>query len=139
MMVKVFVSGNGKLPIYSTDGSAGADLFSNEDMVLSPGERRLISTGIKLEIPEGFVGLIWPRSGIAVRNGIDTMAGVIDSDYRGEVKVLLINHGNAPFKIEKGFKIAQLLIQRVENAHFEMKDSLSKTERGSGGFGSTGL
>ncbi len=137
--MKVNVSGEGKLPHYSTEGSAGADLFSNEEVTLLPGERKLIPTGIKLEIPEGYVGLIWPRSGIAVRNGIDTMAGVIDSDYRGEVKVLLINHGDEPFKIEKGFKIAQLLIQKVERVEFVKADSLSDTERGEGGFGSTGI
>ncbi len=136
MIVKIF--GEGKLPHYSTEGSAGADLFSNEDITLKPGERHLISTGIRVEIPEGYVGLIWPRSGIAVRNGIDTMAGVIDSDYRGEVKVLIINHGGEPFKIEKGFKIAQLLIQKVERAKFIRVENLSDTNRGEGGFGSTG-
>jgi len=93
---------------------------------------------VKLAIPPGYVGLVWPRSGLAVRHGIDTLAGVIDSDYRGEVRVVLINHGEAPFRIAPGDRIAQLLIQRVERATFGAAAALDDTERGDGGFGSTG-
>jgi dUTP pyrophosphatase len=91
-----------------------------------------------VEIPRGHVGLVWPRSGLAVRHGIDTLAGVIDSDYRGELKVVLVNHGPSAFSIAPGDRIAQLLIQRVERAGFEPTSGLGATERGEGGFGSTG-
>jgi dUTP pyrophosphatase len=98
-----------------------------------------VPTGLFLEIPPGYVGLVWPRSGLAVRHGIDTLAGVIDSDYRGEVKVVLANHGTEAFRIAPGDRIAQLLIQRVERGHFMRVDSLDATARGEGGFGSTGF
>ena len=91
-----------------------------------------------LEIPPGHVGLVWPRSGLAVRHGIDTLAGVIDSDYRGELKVVLVNHGDEPFRIAPGDRVAQLLIQRVERVRFTAAEQVQGTARGSGGFGSTG-
>jgi dUTP pyrophosphatase len=91
-----------------------------------------------VEIPAGHVGLVWPRSGLAVRNGIDTLAGVIDSDYRGEVRVVLVNHGEAEFRIEPGDRIGQLLVQKVERASFSRAPALAATSRGEGGFGSTG-
>jgi dUTP pyrophosphatase len=97
-----------------------------------------VGTGLHLEIPPGHVGLVWPRSGLAVRHGLDTLAGVIDSDYRGEVRVVLVNHGAEPFGVSPGDRIAQLLVQKVERAEFRREDSLAPTERGSGGFGSTG-
>jgi dUTP pyrophosphatase len=97
-----------------------------------------VPTGLFLEIPPGHVGLVWPRSGLAVRHGIDTLAGVIDSDYRGEVKVVLVNHGAEPFRIAPGDRIAQLLVQRVERAEFRRAAALGATDRGAGGFGSTG-
>jgi dUTP pyrophosphatase len=132
------VSGTGRLPAYGSGHSAGADLAASEPVVLAPGERAAVPTGIHLALPEGHVGLVWPRSGLAVRHGIDTLAGVIDADYRGEVKVVLVNHGSEPFAIAAGDRIAQLLVQRVERARFERVEALPESGRGEGGFGSTG-
>lgn len=131
-------TGDGVPPSRSTAHAAGADLHAAEDLTLAPGERRLVPTGLRVAIPPGHAGLVWPRSGLAVRDGIDTMAGVIDSDYRGEVRVLLINHGREPFRIRRGDRIAQLLVQRVEPAEFVPADGLPESARGEGGFGSTG-
>lgn len=131
-------TGDGVPPSRSTAHAAGADLHAAEDLTLAPGERRLVPTGLRVAIPPGHAGLVWPRGGIAVRDGIDTMAGVIDSDYRGEVRVLLINHGREPFRIRRGDRIAQLLVQRVEPAEFVPADGLPESARGEGGFGSTG-
>jgi dUTP pyrophosphatase len=136
--VEVKVHGVGELPEYSSEGAAGADLRARESIVLAPGARAAVATGVHVEIPAGHVGLVWPRSGLAVRHGIDTLAGVIDSDYRGEVRVVLVNHGDAEFRIEPGDRIAQLLVQRVERAAFFRAVSLAATSRGEGGFGSTG-
>jgi dUTP pyrophosphatase len=97
-----------------------------------------VPTGLQLQLPLGHVGLVWPRSGLAVRHGIDTLAGVIDSDYRGEVRVVLVNHGEAAFSIAAGDRIAQLLVQRVERAAFVATGELADSDRGTGGFGSTG-
>ena len=135
--VGVSVEG-GLLPEYASSGAAGADLRASEALEIPPGGRAAVSTGVKLAIPPGHVGLVWPRSGLAVRHGIDTLAGVIDSDYRGEVRVVLVNHGDAPFRIAPGDRIAQLLIQRVEHATFGAASALDDTQRGEGGFGSTG-
>jgi len=132
------VDGAGDLPEYSSDGAAGADLRAREAVVLAPGGRAAVATGLHVEIPAGHVGLVWPRSGLAVRHGIDTLAGVIDSDYRGEVRVVLVNHGDAEFRIEPGDRIGQLLVQRVERASFAKAESLAATSRGEGSFGSTG-
>ena len=93
---------------------------------------------MRLQIPPGHVGLVWPRSGLAVRHGIDTLAGVIDSDYRGEVRVVLVNHGDEPFRVAPGDRVAQLLVQRVERAAFTAAAEIDDTDRGGGGFGSTG-
>ncbi len=131
-------TGDGVPPSRSTAQAAGADLHAAEDLTLAPGERRLVPTGLRVAIPPGHAGLVWPRSGIAVRDGIDTMAGVIDIDYRGEVRVLLINHGREPFRIRRGDRIAQLLVQRVEPAEFVPADGLPESARVEGGFGSTG-
>ncbi len=98
----------------------------------------LVSTGIRLALPDGYVGLIWPRSGMAVKHGIDSGAGVIDSQYRGEVKVLLFNHSDGEHFIKKGDRIAQLLVQKIETVEFLPVDNLDSTERASSGFGSTG-
>ena len=138
MAVDVRVDGAGELPEYASDGAAGADLRARESVVLPPGGRAAVATGIHVEIPAGHVGLVWPRSGLAVRNGIDTLAGVIDSDYRGEVRVVLVNHGEAEFRIEPGDRIGQLLVQKVERASFSRAPVLATTSRGEGGFGSTG-
>ena len=133
------VDSEAKLPNYAHPGDAGMDFFSNEEVFLKPGERRLISTGISMAIPEGYVGLMWDKSGIASKFGIKSMAGVIDAGYRGEVKILLHNLSEYDFQIEKGMKIAQMLIQPVEQKQLIEVDSLEETERNEGGFGSTGL
>ncbi len=135
--IRVRVEG-GLLPEYASEGAAGADLRASEALEIAPGGRAAVPTGLRLAIPPGHVGLVWPRSGLAVRHGIDTLAGVIDADYRGELRVVLVNHGDAPFRIASGDRIAQLLIQRVERAAFRAASSLDDTERGESGFGSTG-
>ena len=132
------VSDGGSLPEYASGGAAGADLRAREAVEIGPGARAAVPTGVRLQIPPGHVGLVWPRSGLAVRHGIDTLAGVIDSDYRGEVRVVLVNHGDEPFHIAKGDRVAQLLVQRVERAAFAAVPSIDDTDRGGGGFGSTG-
>lgn len=136
--VRATVEEAGLLPQYGSAGAAGADLRAAEAALLGPGERCAVRTGLRLEIPAGHVGLVWPRSGLAARHGIDTLAGVIDSDYRGEVMVVLVNHGETSFTIAPGDRIAQILVQRVERAAFEAVASLEPSERGQGGFGSTG-
>jgi dUTP pyrophosphatase len=107
-------------------------------VLLPSGGRAAVATGLIVEIPPGHVGLVWPRSGLAVRHGIDTLAGVIDSDYRGEVRVVLVNHGPEAFQVQPGDRVAQLLLQRVERATFHRAEALQETARGAGGFGSTG-
>jgi dUTP pyrophosphatase len=139
MSIEVRVEGAGALPDYASAGAAGADLCASEPVSIHPGAQAAVPTGIRLAIPEGHVGLVWPRSGLALRHGIDTLAGVIDSDYRGEVRIVLANHGREPVTIQRGDRVAQLLIQRVERAVFRRAESLGATERGSGGFGSTGV
>ena len=131
------VSGD-PVPQYAHEGDAGADLTASEKKVIPARDRSLVATGIHLEIPEGHVGLIWPRSGLAFKKGIDCGAGVIDSHYRGEIKVLLFNHSDSEFQIEPGDRIAQILIQKVERAQFIPSKKLSETARNEGGFGSTG-
>ena len=126
------------LPEYASTGAAGADLRASDAALIPPGGRAAVSTGLRVQIPRGHVGLVWPRSGLAVRHGIDTLAGVIDSDYRGKVRVVLVNHGPEAFTIAPGDRIAQLLLQRVERADFATSTELKDTERGEGGFGSTG-
>jgi dUTP pyrophosphatase len=138
VVVPTLVGPGGGLPEYASPGCAGADLRASEAVVLPPGARAAVPTGLQLQIPPGHVGLVWPRSGLAVRHGIDTLAGVIDSDYRGEVKVVIVNHGEEPFAIAPGDRVAQLLLQRVERAAFGASAVLDGTSRGQGGFGSTG-
>jgi dUTP pyrophosphatase len=138
LSIEVRVTGSGQSPAYGSAEAAGADLRAAEDVTLRPGERTAIGTGIHVEIPVGHVGLVWPRSGLAVRHGLDTLAGVIDSDYRGEVRVVLVNHGQEAASLARGDRIAQLLIQKVERADFRIVDRLEETGRGEGGFGSTG-
>jgi len=123
---------------YAHEEDAGLDLFSCESCILKPGKRKLISTGLSIELPQGYVGLIWDKSGIA-NNGITTMAGVIECTYRGEYKILLFNTGKEDYEIEKGDKIAQLLIQPILTAEVEEVEELSETKRGDGAFGSTGI
>ena len=136
--LEVPVGGSGALPAYGSDDAAGADLRAAEEVTLAPGERAAVGTGVHVEIPPGHVGLVWPRSGLAVRHGLDTLAGVIDADYRGEVRVVLVNHGREPVRLAPGDRIAQLLVQRVERVVFRKVDALGETGRGDGGFGSTG-
>lgn len=127
-----------RLPAHATDWAAGADLHSAEAFSLQPGERKLVPTGLAIEIPEGFYGRVAPRSGLAVRYGIDTLAGVIDSDFRGELKVVLINLGDNAVSFEAGERIAQLIIERSTRCDYIWSEELSETERAGGGFGSTG-
>lgn len=126
------------LPQYAHQGDAGADLKSVETKIIAPRGRELVATGIRLELPEGYAGLIWPRSGTAVKLGLDCGAGLIDSHYRGEIKILLFNHSDDEIRIQSGDRIAQLVIQKVETVKFIFSDLLSKTARDSSGFGSTG-
>ena len=126
------------VPSYSHPGDAGADLKASEPTVIPAQGKALVSTGLCMELPEGHVGLIWPRSGLAVKHSIDCGAGVVDAKYRGEIKVLLFNHSDKNFTIEPGDRIAQLLVQKVENINFLPVESLDETERNKGGFGSTG-
>ena len=125
------------LPQYAHRGDAGADLMASENRTIAPRSRELVATGIRLELPEGCVGLIWPRSGLAVKLGLDCGAGVIDSHYRGEVKILLFNHSEDEIHIKSGDRIAQLLVQKVETVQFTISDALSETVRNTDGFGST--
>ena len=127
-----------RLPARASRGSAGADLFCVESFTLASGERRGVPTGISLEIPAGYYGRVAPRSGLAVRHGIDVLAGVIDSDYRGELIILLINLGAEPVTFTTGDRIAQLIIENAAPANFELTDELTDTTRGAGGFGSSG-
>ena len=126
------------IPQYAHKGDAGADLKSVETKVIGPRARELVATGVSLELPEGYAGLIWPRSGPAVKLGLDCGAGVIDSHYRGEIKVLLFNHSDNEIRIQSGDRIAQLIIQKVETVKFIASNQLSETVRNTAGFGSTG-
>lgn len=129
------------LPVPATPRSAGLDLKAAEYAIIPAGGRVLIKTGIKLAIPDGFVGLICPRSGLALKHGVTVLnaPGVLDADYRGEVGVILANFGERPFFVEPGDRIAQLLIQPVVRAELVPVEKLSESERGQGGFGSTGV
>ena len=127
-----------KLPVRGSARAIGADLCCVEDFTLQPLERKLVPTGLAIEIHEGYYGRVAPRSGLAVKQGIDTLAGVIDSDYRGEVRVLLINFNHEAVCFEAGERIAQLIIEKAEAVDYEWAEDLSDTVRGEGGFGSTG-
>jgi dUTP pyrophosphatase len=127
-----------KLPQRGTNWSAGADLFCLEAFTLQPRERKSVPTGVAVEIPPGWYGRVAPRSGLAARYGIDTLAGVVDPDYRGELLVLIANTGDAPVSFDAGERIAQLVIERAAVCQYVWVDELSDTERGGGGFGSTG-
>ncbi len=131
------------LPAYARTGDAGADLVAREGVVLAAGGGRgVVPTGIALAIPEGYAGLVLPRSGLALRHGITCLntPGLIDAGYRGEVRVLLVNTDpKQPYHVRRGDRIAQLVIQPVERASFDVADDLPATERGVGGFGSTGV
>ncbi|PKP89935.1 MAG: dUTP diphosphatase [Alphaproteobacteria bacterium HGW-Alphaproteobacteria-16] len=128
------------LPAYATDGAAGMDVVAAEDHMLAPGARHAVATGLAIAIPPGFEVQVRPRSGLALKHGITCLntPGTIDSDYRGEVKVILANLGSEPFAIRRGERIAQLVPAPVQRAVFAEVESLDETARGSGGFGSTG-
>ena len=128
------------LPRYETEGSAGLDLRADEPVALAPGERALVPTGLSLEIPPGHEGQVRPRSGLAARHGVTLLntPGTVDSDYRGEVKVILVNLGQAPVRFERGERIAQLVIAPVTRVTLQVAEALGETGRGAGGFGSTG-
>ncbi len=127
-----------KIPSFALPGDAGMDLYSTENYLIKPNEKVGVKTGIAMELPTGFVGLVWDKSGIAINKGVKTLGGVIDSGYRGEIVVGLVNLGNQDFLIEKGQKVAQILIQKIEQPEIVLVDSLTDTTRGTGGFGSTG-
>lgn len=142
--LKVLDHGKGMdLPHHATDGSAGLDLkaATEDNIVIHPMERKLVPTGISIAIPDGYEGQIRPRSGLAFKNGITVLntPGTIDSDYRGEVKVLLINLGNEDFVVERGMRIAQLVIEKYEKIQWDVVESLDDTSRSGGGYGSTGV
>ena len=143
MKIKTIILKEGaKLPYKATSGSAGTDLYACivEPVTFAPGEQIMIPTGIAMEIPEGYGGFIFPRSSMAVKGGVSmpNCVGVIDSDYRGEISVPLINLGKRYYTVKPGDRVAQMVIMPVENADYELSDLLPSTERGEGGFGSTG-
>jgi dUTP pyrophosphatase len=143
MQVKIINKSNNPLPAYETHGSAGMDLraFINEPIVLQPLERKLVPTGLFIELPEGFEAQLRPRSGLAFKHGISlpNTPATIDSDYRGEIKIALINLSNQAFTIQSGDRIAQMVIARHERAELIEVAALNDTVRGHGGFGSTGV
>jgi dUTP pyrophosphatase len=126
------------LPSYGRPGDAGLDVFSREDKTLVPGEQHIFKTGFALAVPPGFVSLIWDRSGMAAKNGVKTMAGVLDHTYRGEVGVVLMNLTQKPYEVKAGDRIAQMLIQPVHTAEIEVVDDLEESHRGAGAWGSSG-
>ncbi|MBM4147698.1 MAG: dUTP diphosphatase [Lentisphaerae bacterium] len=129
-----------RLPEYAHPGDAGMDLFAAERLDLAPGERRLARTGVAIELPRGTEGQVRPRSGLALKHGVTVLnaPGTIDEGYRGEVGVILVNHGGEPYTVEPGMKIAQLVVQPVLRVQVQETSDLSDTSRGAGGFGSTG-
>jgi dUTP pyrophosphatase len=145
MRVKVAVINDGKhqLPNYSTPQSAGMDLRASLDqpVVLQPGERSLIPTGIKLALPPGMEAQVRPRSGLAYKHGVTVLnsPGTIDADYRGDIGVILVNHGDVAFTVEDGSRIAQMVLAKYEQVEWEEVRELTDTDRGDGGFGSTGI
>lgn len=142
-MIRIKAEKGAVIPHYATEGAAGADIsaYLSSPVTLRPGEYKAIPTGLFMEIPEGYEVQVRPRSGLALKHGITVLnaPGTIDSDYRGEVKVILINHSSEAFTIQNGDRIAQIVVARVHRLPFVEVDDLSATERGEGGFGSTGV
>lgn len=160
MKVQVIKSTRNELPVYETAGSAGCDLRAElsliqnkflvnsetrtiegqSTVIIYPGGRALIPTGLQIALPQGYEARIQPRSGLALKNGISVLntPGCIDSDYRGDIGVILINHGTSSFEVKQGDRIAQMIISKAEQAEFVLVDTLNDTERGAGGFGHTG-
>jgi dUTP pyrophosphatase len=144
VIVQVMSLPNGdpaSLPRQASGGAAGFDIQSVEDVTIQPGALHAVATGLAMAIPEGFEGQVRPRSGLALKHGVTVLnaPGTIDSDYRGEVKVILVNHGREPFQVRRGDRVAQLVVAPVPAVRFERVETLSDSERGVGGFGSTGL
>jgi dUTP pyrophosphatase len=139
MTVKIKVVGN--VPKYARTGDAGCDLIANENATVAAHSRKLVRTGTWVEIPDGYVGLIHPRSGLALKQGLTVLntPGTIDSGYRGEIGVILYNSTSEMIEIDRGTRIAQMVFQKFETAEFEVVDALTETDRGNGGFGSTGV
>lgn len=135
----VLLEADAKVPVRSNPSDAGADLFSTESIMIHPGERKTVGTGVSMEIPEGFYGRVAPRSGLAAKHGVDVLAGVVDSSYRGEIKVVLLNTDrHNTFHVEKGDRIAQIIFEGHFNFPLAESDSLDESRRGAGGFGSSG-
>ena len=129
------------IPSYATPGDAGADLVTTTDVVIEPGERAVVGTGVAIALPDGYAAFVHPRSGLAARVGLSVVntPGTIDSGYRGEIRICLINHDlREPIELRRGDRIAQLVVQRVEHAVFREVDELTDSQRGAGGYGSTG-
>ncbi|MGD0664501.1 MAG: dUTP diphosphatase [Rhabdochlamydiaceae bacterium] len=143
ILIPTILSEGAELPSYGSDLAAGADARAclKEDIVIAPGDSALIPTGLKVAIPEGYEIQVRPRSGLALKNKITVLntPGTVDADYRGEIGVILINHGREPFRVTPGMRIAQLVLSEVVQAHFSIEESLTSTARGEGGFGHTGL
>lgn len=143
MNIRIINRSKNSLPAYETLHAAGMDLRAelDEQIVLKPMERKLVPTGLFIELPEGFEAQIRPRSGLAFKHGIGIVnsPGTIDADYRGEIKVLLINYGDRPFEINTGDRVAQMVVARHEKVNWEQVDSLNETTRGAGGYGHTGV
>ena len=145
-MQKIIIFGDyeaGKEPVYSSTLASGADIkaFIDEDIIIEPGETALIPTGIRLQIPEGYEGQVRPRSGLAMKYAVTVLntPGTIDSDYRGEIKIILVNHGKTPYTVHRDDRIAQLVFSPIIQAEFIQKKELSASNRGRNGFGSTGI
>ena len=142
MKVKIINKSNNPTPTYETSLSAGVDLraYVEEPITLSPGERKLIKTGLHIELPEGYEAQVRPRSGLAFKKGITVLnsPGTIDADYRGDIGVILVNHSNEEFAVNSGDRIAQLVISKFEKVEWETSDEINSTSRGDSGFGSTG-
>lgn len=135
--IRTVLDEGAKLPTKAHNTDAGYDLYSTEDCVIGPQERKLVSTGVHMAIPAGYVGLIWPRSGLSAKKGIDILAGVIDHGYTGEIKVCLLNTGDEDFGVSAGDKIAQILIQAIYCVELVQVSSLDSSARGEKGFGSS--
>jgi dUTP pyrophosphatase len=142
VLVPTIISEGAQLPVYASEQAAGADVHAHlaQDLVLQPGQSALVSTGLKFAIPEGFEIQVRPRSGLAFKNGITVLnsPGTIDSDYRGELGIILINHSQQSFTVTNGMRIAQIVIAPVCRAEFSVGETLEATARGEGGFGHTG-
>ena len=142
MQIRIINRSHHPLPVAATPLSAGSDLRANLEtpLTLAPGERALVPTGLSIALPEGYEGQVRPRSGLALRHGITVLnsPGTIDADYRGELKVLLINHGQEPFVVQDGERVAQLVVARHETVDWQPVEALDDTERGAGGYGHSG-